>query len=681
MVARKPPAPRKADFGAGLEVALGKLEAKTGHKMTPAQKVIGEDETFLEWCNRLGGEGMKVDGKPFRLDDRPAMAWIYDQLPCTVEEAHDQMVVLMKCAQVGFTLLEMLYSIYAALKFEPCFVGMYLPDQKLAAAKSSVRFMPVIRTIPAAYERLITEGDDGGRRRGEGNIMIRILGDSRLHFLWTSGKAMTESFPMDILSFDEVQEMLIADMEKTAERLGGSRIKFQLMGSTAKWPEADIHYWYLLGQQWEFWTKCEACGESARLDEAFPNCIRIDPELDDHRYCCVHCGAWLNDTQHGEWRAQRPRAHIKSIHFHQMLSPTVSAGEIMRKFQRATDMQNFHNRTLGKPYSDPSQIPVNLQMLNDCARLGVEAGVIWKRRARDTYMGIDQMGAFNVVIIKERMPDGRQAVIHVEEIYSNDPFKRCDELMAEYGVAICCVETLPNYNDAKRFALRHVGRVFLAGYQDLKEEMLRWGDAPRPDVSERRTDQTERDRYTVMLNQYKCMQVSMARIVNKTLLFPDPDALRQEVKDKNGTRIIPLLRERVFTHFTKTALVVEKDEEQKKYTTKVVKVGIDPHFSYANMLCDVAWARAHGTATFVLPKVQEKDPRVEVAEKMNLHGLPNHVAGMMMDVPTAGEVCGRCEGFKKDTSMCSPRDILVRPGDPRCILFVPDEFASPVSTK
>lgn len=34
--------------------------------------------------------------------------------------------------------------------------------------------------------------------------------------------------------------------------------------------------------------------------------------------------------------------------------------------------------------------------------------------------------------------------------------------------------------------------------------------------------------------------------------------------------------------------VGEQDEEQRKARAKVVKIGIDPHYSFANMLCDVA---------------------------------------------------------------------------------------------
>ena len=65
---------------------------------------------------------------------------------------------------------------------------------------------------------------------------------------------------MDVVSFDEVQEMLIADMEKVLERLSGSDLKFVLMGSTANWPDADIHFWYQRGTRHRFYTRCPACG-------------------------------------------------------------------------------------------------------------------------------------------------------------------------------------------------------------------------------------------------------------------------------------------------------------------------------------------------------------------------------------------------------------------------------------
>lgn len=671
------------DFTGGLQQAIAELERKTGYKIDETQ-IIEDGQGFRAWCEQLGRDGLKVDGKVFTLEDRPAMAWIYDQIPTTREEAYRYILVLMKCAQVGFTVMEMLATIYLGIKFGPCIVGMFLPDMNLAGLKSSERFMPIVRSVPTVHALMTQDAADGsGRKSGEGNVNRRRIDKALFIFSWTSGRATTESIPMDILSFDEVQEMTLEQIEKTYERVSASSVRFMLMGSTANWPDADIDFWYKKGTKHQFHTKCPTCGTAKPLDDYFPDCIKFDKERDIYRYVCPN-GHWLQDTQHGEWIAEHPerdrgpevdvplkerRLRIRSIHFPQYLSPTISADEIITSYNTASDMKNFFNRKRGKPYVDPSQVPVTLEILAKCVEAGKAAGVQWKTRARHTFMGIDQMGNFNVVVIKERLPDGRQAVIHVEEVYSADPFARCDELMEAFGVSVCVVEINPNYNDAKRFANRHKGRVFICdSFGKVVEGMVTWGDAPKLDTSERRTDEDERDRYTLRMDQYKCMQVSMARMVKQLCLFPDPQGLVQDVIEKGKTQTLPVLP-RAFHHFTKTALVAEKDDETNQYKRSVKKVGIDPHFSYANMLCDVAWSRSHGTATFIIPEggCVQKELKSK-AEAMNMHGLPTAVAGMMEELPAG--VCGRCSAFDPETGMCEDRQLQVGPKDVACVLFV-----------
>ena len=661
---------------------IARLQARTGFAVQ--QKSIPEGVTFRAWCEQLGRDGLKVDGHPFKLDDRPAMAWIYDQVPSTEDEAYKLVLVLMKCAQVGFTVMEMLAVIYLGLRFGPATVGMFLPDMNLAGLKSSERFMPIVRSVPTVHQLMVQEAADGsGTKKGEGNVRTRRIGDAMFVFSWTSGRATTESIPMDILSFDEVQEMTLEQMEKTIERLSASDIRFVLMGSTANWPDSDIHHWYKRGAQYRFRTRCPHCGAAKPLDEYFPQCIRYDSATDAYRYVCEACGGVLRDSQLGEWVAENPAAdppvdlsvpkrdrpwRIRSIHFPQFLSPTISPGEIMFAYNTATDMKNFYNRKLGKPYLDPSQVPVTLEHLSRCVEAGKRAGITWKTRAKGAFMGIDQMGNFNVVVIKERLPDGRQAVIHVEEIYSEDPFGRCDELMAAYGIAVAVVEINPNYNDAKRFANRHPGRVFICdSFGKIAEGMIQWGDAPKLDTSDRRTSEEERDRYTLKMDQYKCMQVSMARFTadEPLCLFPDPQGLVQDVVEKGVRQTVPVLP-RAFHHFTKTALVAEKDEETNQYKRTVKKVGIDPHFSYANMLCDVAWARSHGTSTFIIPEVKElTDHQKDLQQAMP--GLPTGVVELYQPQLT-GEVCGRCVSY--EDGRCTDRGVLVGERDPGCSLFI-----------
>ncbi|HEX7641996.1 MAG TPA: phage terminase large subunit family protein [Burkholderiaceae bacterium] len=635
-------------------------------ELSAAQTLIGRDETFRMWCQRLAADGLKVDGHPFSVDDRPAMWFIYDQIPSTIEDAHEKSVVLMKCAQVGFTVMEILGMIYLSLKFMPVTVGMFLPDMKLAGVKSTERFMPILRTIPDAYKLMVDPESKG--RGGEGNVMIRNLGGSKFFFLWTSGKGATESVPMDILALDEVQEMQVADMEKVAERLSASRVKFTLAGSTANWPDRDIHFLYKRGTRHQFHSRCPACGAGNVLDEYFPECIKFDPVVGDYRYVCKPCGAFLDDPQDGEWIAQDPEARHVSIHFPQFLSPTISARNIIEAYYNADDMKNFYNRKLGKPYVDPSQVPVNLEMLNNCAKEGIRLGVKWEQRGDGYFMGIDQMGAFNVALVAKRLASGHMAIVHAEEIYDLDPFARCDELMRDYRIAVCCVETLPNYNDAKRFANRHPGKVFLAGYADMRDDMLRWGDAV-PTKSERKTDEEERDRYTVTLDQYKCMQVAMARVQKMTTVFPNPEGLLQEITEKGGIRgekrLAPILKDHVFLHFTRTALIAEKDEEQNKYRRRVVKVGIDPHFSYAYMLLNVAWARAHGTTAFLLPDAANEPAQVGMPGSVTV----NPVIHMMRHQSAIFGVntCGTCLAY--EFGSCTLRFLHVKENDAACDLF------------
>src|SRR5215469_15600707 len=130
----EPPQPVDQTFSRLNELLLV-AQARTGLELVAKKGAIPREQTFRQWCEELGRNGMKVDGLPFTLDDRPAMHFIYDLIPSTEEEARGKTVVMMKCTQVGFTVMEMLAAIYMGLKFDPCKIGMYLPDRSLAAAK------------------------------------------------------------------------------------------------------------------------------------------------------------------------------------------------------------------------------------------------------------------------------------------------------------------------------------------------------------------------------------------------------------------------------------------------------------------------------------------------------------------------------------------------------------------
>lgn len=646
---------------------------------------IPEETTFRQWCNDLAEKGLKIDGKPFSLEDRPALVPLYDAIPSTPVEAQDLTLAVMKATQLGLTVWEILANIYMGLKWAPVTIGMFLPDQATAAYKSEHRFMRIVRSARPLHRELTHRINEEGKEEkvGEGNVLTRVMGESLFLFLWTSGKVSTESRPMDIVTLDEVQEMTLDQIDKVQARTGDSLIRMTLLLSTANMPDLDIHFWYQGGNQEVWHSRCRHCDVLSDLSDPagiFPsksigyNTGQIQgAPLNEYVWTCPECGGWIADPQRGEYIAQNPAALYRSLLMPRTISPRLTPRKMMEMWSRAKtgdQKKSFYNRVLARPYLDANQIPVTLTHCLACVEEGALAGVVWKKKARGTYMGIDQMGGFNAVIIKERLPDGRQATIHVEAVFGDDPFERCAEMMQQFGVAVCVVETLPNVNDARRFSNSFPGRVFLAGYADLRDDHMVWGDTI--DRSTRKTEEEDRSRYTVTLNQYRCMQTSLYRIKERHCLFPDPDLLEQDVIDDGVTKRIPLLRDWVFVHFTKTALVVEEHEETRKLTPKVMKVGIDPHYSYANMLCDVAWARAHGTATFHIPQPTEQEKTMEKVQE-NMPGLPGHVAEQLAGPPD-GDVCGQCMSLDTDSNRCAERDLSVKPGDPGCFMFVRDPY-------
>jgi len=85
--------------------------------------------------------------------------------------------------------------------------------------------------------------------------------------------------------------------------------------------------------------------------------------------------------------AQQPTSKIASLHLSQILSPTVSAAELVETWGRVStgeQRRNFYNRKLGAPYADADQIPVTIPILKKCQEEGRAAGVAWLERATGT---------------------------------------------------------------------------------------------------------------------------------------------------------------------------------------------------------------------------------------------------------------------------------------------------------
>jgi len=674
---------RVADFADDLESDL------TGADRPGA---IPDDWTLRDWLGSM--PDLRVDGKAWSLADRAALAPIYDEILVSRVDAAGKLLIIQKSTQVGLTVLSTLAQLFMVSKYSDQSRGVniasYVPDQAGASFLSSHRWLPIVRSCPDVARRLVASGASA-----EGSVLTRRLRgvdggpDSIFRFGWTSGAMMTESFPADIAVLDEVQGMANADIDKVRARMGDSDIRFTLMLSTPVNYGTDINAWYLLGHQAVWCTRCSHCESLSDLSDPagiFPDKSVIH-DGDDYCWACPVCGEVIppSQMQVGEYVSQNPGADplIRSFLLPRTISPRITARDAVVGFNRAKDgasKKSFFNRTLARPYINVDEVPATLEHCLACVEEGRKAGVRWERHGEvgGSYtLGCDQIGGWLVLLVLKRMADGRPALVWCEYIYGDDPFRRVSQVMDEFGIAVGVCELLPNFNDAKRWANepRNRGRAFLAGYSELRDDSMLWGDDPL-NRSQRHTAEDERTRYTVILNQYRCMMTALYRIKEHVLLMPDPDELEQEILTPSGRwERVSTLRE-VFAAFGRTALIVTDDPETRRKKAKVVKLGADPHASFALMLASVAWARLCGTAQWILPAPRTHEaPPQEPWERISVKfpSLPKTVLGLVLDSTPVGS-CGACmewrPGPDSRAGLCAVRQLGVQRGDPGCPMYV-----------
>jgi len=162
------------------------------------------------------------------------------------------------------------------------------------------------------------------------------------------------------------------------------------------------------------------------------------------------------------------------------------------------------------------------------------------------------------------------------------------------------------------------------------------------------------------------MQVSCNRFRTYQCLFPAGEKW-QDILAAGKMQKAEMLKEMVFPHLTHVALVVEENEQTGKKRPKVVKVGMDPHFAYANMLCDVAWARNLGVSTIMLPplSVPVDDGLAKVQET-----LSKAPVAPLVTVAPPGK-CGSCAAFQD--GLCADRGFRVGPTDAGCVGYIQRE--------
>lgn len=319
------------------------------------------------------------------------------------------------------------------------------------------------------------------------NTGLKRAGAACLYVRGSRSKSQLKSIPVDMVIFDEYDEMVQANIPLARERMSGRMIKREIDISTPTIPGYGIAAVFADSDQQEFMHRCPHCSKITCL--RYPECLVItaedvtDPAIMNSYLICAECKhqlchetkpEWLSYPDKSMWVPQRNQANIEGYHVSQMYSITIHPSEIAIKHLRGLDdpieAQELHNHKLGLPYK-----PEGASVL--------ESELIKARRAYEMYhradkewvvtMGVDIGKKIHVEIdqwfrdpeYKFDVNDPNMSlypkILRVAEL---DDFEELDALWALFKPNFTCIDANPDHRKAWEFAVRHYGLVRLVYY-------------------------------------------------------------------------------------------------------------------------------------------------------------------------------------------------------------------------
>jgi len=384
----------------------------------------------------------------------------------------------MKSAQMGITEVGINRAFYVLdqLKRDVLYV---LPTKINASDFSQARFGVALEHSP--YLKSLFSGAD--------NIGLKRTGVNNLYIRGSRGDSNLKSIPVSELILDEVDEMDQKQIWLALTRLDGQLRKMVWAISTPTIPNYGIHKLYQTSTQERFIFKCPCC--SRRTELVWPDCIEIigetvnDPRCVESFLKCKECKkriehrdkpTWLGT---GKWEVQAPNNNPdkRGFYINQLYSYTVSPGEVVEAYHRGMGDEaankEFHNSKLGLPFLGEGA-QVTDDMLQQCVgnHTMSDPRPTVGGRGRLITLGVDQ-GKWSYWTAVEWFVDQMSRDINVAAKgkilchgkFHEDEWGTLDTLMREWQVLACVIDADPQINEARRFAKKFPGYVYLCRYR------------------------------------------------------------------------------------------------------------------------------------------------------------------------------------------------------------------------
>jgi hypothetical protein len=323
--------------------------------------------------------------------------------------------------------------------------------------------------------------------------------------------------------------------------------------STPTIPNYGIHRLYLGSTQEHFFFPCPACSRWTEL--VWPDCVEIvgehvnDPRCKESYLKCKECGAKLEHKAKpewlvpAEWQAHAADMESRGFYINQLYSFTVTPGEIVvayfRGFGDELANKEFHNSKLGLPFvGEGAQLTDN--DLQQCVASHTQDEPRPTHSGRLITLGVDQ-GKWSYYEVTEWFVEhmsrdinvaARAKVLQVGKFLEDEWDYVLDELMRQWQVVACVIDADPAVMEARRFARRFHGFVWLCRYRKgvtAKEISVSDDDDGAPVATVDRTNWL-----SAALGRFRVKRIQLPRDIPHEYLAHQKNLVRTYERDDLG---------------------------------------------------------------------------------------------------------------------------------------------------
>jgi len=375
--------------------------------------------------------------KPFEFDMHRFMLQPYS------DSSPDQ--VIMKSAQVGWSVAAILKSIHAAnfLKLNVIYV---LPTRNVVNDFVRPKVNPMIDRNPKIKEMV----------KGSDSISLKEVGDRWIYFRGSFHEGEAISTTADLIVADEYDRSDQGVLAVYQSRLQFSEYGWFWRFSNPSVPGFGVHELYQESDQMHWFVTCSHCEH-----EWFMNFEKGEKNhyIDEERqiFACGKCDGEISDNarQGGRWIPRYPERGPKRVKgelegrrgywISQLMVPWISAKKILKQ-KKSMAIEVFHNFVLGLPYQS-SEFLINRESI-------LRANVPALAEKRDVMIGCDSGKEKHWVMGN---PSG------VFAYGKTTDWADIERLVTMYN-ATAVIDALPDFTIPEELARKYPGRVYVHYY-------------------------------------------------------------------------------------------------------------------------------------------------------------------------------------------------------------------------